>query len=181
MSLISQALGPLLLALVILPAAAQQPPVHRCGTTISDRKCATEESPAERDARLDAAARQAEADRVAREAARADRTLILKYPNATAHGKVRDADLAPVRAGLVRSDENLAKLRAARKPLLLEAQFYEGKPLPAGLQRQFDANDAAIAAQHAAGQNYRDDVDRINARFDAQLARLQKLWAGLRP
>lgn len=28
----------------------------------------------------------------------------------------------------------------------------------------------------AAGQNYRDDIERINARFDAQLARLQKLW-----
>ena len=81
-----------------------------------------------------------------------------------------------MRAGLVRSDESLAKLRAARKPLLSEAQFYEGKPLPAPLQRQFDANDAAIAAQHAAGQNYRDDIDRINVRFDAQLARLQKLW-----
>ena len=89
MTPLARYLGPLLLALALLPAAAQQPAIHRCGTTISDRKCAADESPAERDARLEAAAVQGEAARLAREAARADRALVQKYPNATAHGEAR--------------------------------------------------------------------------------------------
>ena len=47
----------------------------------------------------------------------------------------------------------LRNLDAERKPLLDEAEFYIGKPLPFALKAKLDANDAAVAAQRSATTN----------------------------
>src|SRR5437773_459008 len=67
---------------------------------------------------------------------------------------------------------------AERKPLIDEAEFYQGKQMPAKLKQALDANDAATDAQRALIQNQQAEIGRINALYDAELGRLRKLWSG---
>ncbi len=43
---------------------------------------------------------------------------------------------------------------------------------------QLDANEASLDAQRSLIQNQQAEVVRINGLYDAELARLKKLWAG---
>lgn len=131
--------------------------------------------------RADAEARERElaAERVAqRDALRRDRNLVARFPNEAAHRKAREAALDDVRNAVRLSEARVKLLVAERKPLLDEAEFYLGKPLPAKLRGQIDANDAALNAQRTLIQNQEAEVHRIDAIFDAELVRLRKLWAG---
>ena len=49
------------------------------------------------------------------------------------------------------------------------------------LKQSLDANDAAVEAQQQLIENQKAEIVRINARYDAELARLKKLWAGAAP
>jgi hypothetical protein len=69
-------------------------------------------------------------------------------------------------------------LATERKPLLAEAEFYVGKPLPGKLRAAIDANDAATAAQRSSVDNQTAELDRINRLYDAELTRLRALWSG---
>ncbi len=120
-----------------------------------------------------AAARSAQQDAVRR-----DRNLTTRFPNEAAHTKARVAALDDVRKAVQLSERRVALLASERKPLMDEAEFYLGKPLPAKLKQQLDANDATTEAQRTLIQNQQAEVVRINALFDAELARLRKLWAG---
>jgi hypothetical protein len=79
------------------------------------------------------------------------------------------------------SEKRMEELAAERKPLLQEMEFYKGKPLPAKLKQQLDANDAAVEAQRSAIQNQQAELERINRLYDNELARLKRLWAGAAP
>jgi len=57
----------------------------------------------------------------------------------------------------------------------------KGKPLPGKLKQALDANDAGVEAQQVLIENQKAEIVRINTRFDAELARLKKLWAGATP
>ena len=115
------------------------------------------------------------------EAVRRDRNLLARYPNEAAHRKAREAALDTVRAAMKASEQRLRDLAAERKPLLAEAEFYVGKPLPPKLRGQLDANDAAAAAQREAAVNQEAELERVNRLYDAELARLKLLWAGAVP
>jgi hypothetical protein len=135
----------------------------------------TPEERAEQEARE----RQAAALRVQQQdAIRRDRNLLLRFPNEAAHSKSRAAALDDVHAAVQLSEKRIAALAADRKPLLDEAEFYAGKQLPLKLRQQLDANDAATDAQRSLIQNQQAEIVRINMLFDAELARLQKLWSG---
>ena len=138
----------------------------------------TVEERAEKDAqeRKLAEARASQADAVRR-----DRNLLTRYPNEAPHGKAREAALDTVRAAMKASESRLAALEAERKPLLAEAEFYVGKPLPAKLRNQLDANDTATSAQREAAVNQQAELARVNRLYDAELARLRLLWAGAVP
>jgi hypothetical protein len=69
-------------------------------------------------------------------------------------------------------------LASERKPLMDEAEFYVGKPLPLKLKQALDANDATTDAQRTLIQNQQVEMVRINALYDAELARLRRLWSG---
>jgi hypothetical protein len=135
----------------------------------------TAEERAEKEARDRAAteARAAQADAVRR-----DRNLMARYPTEAAHSRGREAALDTVRLAIKSTELRLRDLAAERKPLLAEAEFYVGKPLPAKLRAAMDANDAATAAQRSAVGNQTAELDRINRLYDAELARLRALWAG---
>lgn len=132
---------------------------------------------------LDACDREAEADRVARrEASRRDRNTMQAFPDEAKHGKAREKSLDDLRISVRKSNDRIELLLKERKPLLDEAEFYTGKQqLPLKLKQALDANDAALGAQRELVQNQRDEVRRINDRYDGELGRLRKLWTGTPP
>jgi len=137
---------------------------------------AEERADAEAREREKAARRAAEVDAVRR-----DRNLRMRYPNEAAHQKARLAALDDLKRTLQLSERRLEALAAEKKPLLEEAEFYAGRTMPTRLKQQLDGIDAAAEAQRALIQNQQAETLRINAGFDAELARLLRLWAGAPP
>jgi hypothetical protein len=133
----------------------------------------TEAEARERDAAVELAQRQ--------EAIRRDRNLLARFPNEAAHKKARESALELARSSVRLSQQRLAGLAAERKPLTDETEFYVGRPMPAKLKAQLDANDATTEAQRALLQNQQLEVVRIDKLYDAELERLRKLWGGARP
>ncbi len=130
-------------------------------------------------AALEQRERDAAAERAARnDAVRRDRNLLNRFPDEAAHAKARAKALDNIGNSVRISEARINLLKAERKPLLDEAEFYVGKQLPAKLKSALDANDAALDAQKALVQNQQVEVVRINGLYDAELARLKKLWAG---
>ena len=138
----------------------------------------TAEERAEKEARERAAAeaRAAQADAVRR-----DRNLMARYPTEASHNRGREAALDTVRLATKATEIRLRDLAAERKPLLAEAEFYQGKPLPPKLRSAIDANDAALEAQRSAVGNQEAELARISRLYDAELARLRALWTGATP
>ncbi len=136
-----------------------------------------QETEEERSAR-EARERVEAAERVQRQVeARADRQLLNRYPTKAAHDEERMKELDDIRRSMQKIDERKKLLLAERKPMLDEAEFYIGKPLPLKVKSGLDSNDAALAAQEALRQNQEAELARNNKRFDDELARLRKLWA----
>lgn len=137
---------------------------------------------AEERAAQEARERQAlEARKAQAEALRRDRNMMTRYPDEAAHQRAREAALAPVRQAMQASEKRLAALAVERKPLMQEAEFYVGKPLPPTLRGQIDANDAATEAQRSSIANQEAELVRINRLYDTELQRLRRLWAGAKP
>lgn len=137
----------------------------------SDERAALEET--ERRKLQERASRQ--------EAIRRDRNLLARYPNEAAHRKAREAALDDVRAGIRASEQRLADVEKDRKPLLDEAEFYKGKPLPNKLQRQIESIDVTATAQRELIANQKAELGRVTALFDAELVHLKRLWGGAEP
>jgi len=138
----------------------------------------TAEERAAREARERAAA---EARAARAEAVRRDRNLMARYPNEAVHNQAREAALDTVREAMKATELRLRQLAAEAKPLQVEAEFYEGRPLPPALKAAVDANAVAVAAQHAASAQQAAELGRINRLYDAELGRLRQLWAGSVP
>jgi len=136
------------------------------------------------DERAEAEAREREAitERSMRnDAVRRDRNLLVRFPNEAVHNKAREVALDDIRKSLKVSEGRIVLLEQERKPLLDDAEFYVGKPLPPRLKQQLDANDAAARAQKDLVLNQQAEIVRINALFDNELERLRKLWSGAQP
>jgi hypothetical protein len=112
---------------------------------------------------------------------RADRGLMQLYPNEAAHRKARDKALDEFRDSVDKLEKRIKELIKDRKPLLDEAEFYVGKPLPMKLKSALEANDATLAAQRELVEKQRSEVVRIDNNYETELARLRKLWAGAPP
>jgi hypothetical protein len=115
------------------------------------------------------------------DAVRRDRNLLARYPNEAPHRKAREAALDTVRAAMRMTELRLHDLASERRPLLAEAEFYEGKAMPGKLRSQIDANDASTAAQRESALTQEAELERVNRLYDAELARLKLLWAGAVP
>ena len=138
----------------------------------------TAEERAEREAceRRAAELRAAQVDAVRR-----DRNLMSRYPNEAAHDRAREQALEPVRMAIAATERRLKELAAERVPIINEAEFYQGRQLPAKIKQQLDANDAAMEAQKSAAATQTSELDRVNGFYDVELERLRKLWAGAQP
>lgn len=133
-------------------------------------------------AEREVAERKAAEERAARnEARKSDLSLMKRYPNEAAHNKKREADLEPVRQAMRNSESRLLDLAAESKPLMQEAEFYQGKTMPAWLKQQIEGIDAAVAAQRETIRTQEAELVRINKNFDVELDRLRRLWKGAQP
>jgi hypothetical protein len=126
--------------------------------------------------RRDAAERAAKLD-----AQRRDRNLMQRYPNEAAHQRTRVGALDDASKAMRISELRIKALAQERRPLLDEAEFYKDRQLPGKLKQQLDANDAAVEAQRQLIENQKAELVRINNRYDAELARLKRLWGGAPP
>jgi len=130
----------------------------------------------------EAAERKAAEERAALgDAVRRDRNLKARYPNEVAHNRARHSSLELVRIGLRASEQRIKDLQVERRPLNSEAEFYRGRPLPARLKQQIEANETSIAAQRELIQTQEAELLRINRIYDTELEHLRKLWNGARP
>ena len=126
--------------------------------------------------------RKLAAERAAQQdAIRRDRNLMIRYRNEAAHREARESALDDVNKAMLTSERRIKELAAERKPLLDEAEFYKGKPLPGKLRQQLDANEVSAEAQRVLIENQKAEGVRVNKVFDMELQRLKKLWAGAPP
>jgi hypothetical protein len=108
---------------------------------------------------------------------RADRNLVKRYPDRARHDLARQEAINDV--------EKATRISAARIELLLrdktrldaEREFYPPpRELPSKLKLDIDRNDSALEAQNKLVAQQKSELQRINARYDEELAHLQKLW-----
>jgi hypothetical protein len=125
--------------------------------------------------------RAAEARAAQVENVRRDRNLLQRFKTEEAHRRAREAALDTVRAAMRGTEVRLADLARERKPLIEEAEFYQGRALPPKLRTALDANDASVDAQRVASQNQALELERVSRLYDAELDRLRRLWAGAPP
>lgn len=144
--------------------------------TVPPRMNAEERALAEERKRLQEQAAAAQKDAVRR-----DRNLMLRFPDEAAHNKAREAALDDLRRGIAGSERRLKELEEERKPLLAETEFYKDRKLPFKLKSRLEANDAQQQAQRDIIQNQQTELVRVNALYDAELARLKRLWHGAAP
>ena len=116
-----------------------------------------------------------------KDAVRRDRNLMMRFPDEAAHDKAREAALDDLRRGIGASEVRLKSLQDERQPLVTETEFYKGRRLPFKLKSKLEANDAQQQAQRDIIQNQQAEMVRINGLYDAELARLRRLWAGAAP
>jgi hypothetical protein len=115
------------------------------------------------------------------EAIKYDRLLQDRFPTEAWHGRARESALNATRFATQSAESRLRELAAERKQMLEEAEFYRGRRMPSALKQQLDGNEVAAAAQRNAITNAQAEQQRINDKFDAELARLRKLWNGALP
>lgn len=113
------------------------------------------------------------------EGRRQDRALVLRYPDPTAHYRVR-AERLEQQDGLIAAVRvREAELNRQRQSLATRLEFYRQQPdqAPAELRQLEQENARQRAFQSAQLEAQQRERQRIEQRFDEELARLRKLWA----
>jgi Domain of unknown function (DUF4124) len=140
------------------------------GPTLTERERTVQEEKE----KLEAAVRIRE-----QEDKRRNRALLLRYPNRASHDKERELALVQIdeliRSAVLRTQE----LAAQRVSINSDFEFYKKDPTkaPAALVRRRDENDSNVAGQKRFIAEQTMEKQRVNARFDEELVKLQQLWA----
>lgn len=120
------------------------------------------------------------ADLRAREAEekRRDRALLLRYPSLPVHQKERAVALAQIEEVMKAGRTRTRELAEQRKGIQNELEFYIKDPrkAPEPLKRMLQENDSGLAAQSRFMGEREQEKNRVNQRFDDELAKLQELW-----
>jgi hypothetical protein len=136
----------------------------------------------EEKARQDAAKRQADQVRLAREAeARRDRALLARYPDQDTHDEARRRALEPVDKQIQVAQRRLQELDVEAQALAHEREATTSRTLPQALRARIAANEGAADAQRTILRGQQTEHERIDQQFDAELTRLRALWAGATP
>ena len=109
---------------------------------------------------------------------RRERVLTTRYPDKATHDVERAAAIQMVDDVTATAEKRTLELKAERKKLDVEMEFYKKDPnkAPMTLRRKIAEIDDSLAEQQRfiAGQD--QEKRRVHARFDTELAQLRKLW-----
>ena len=134
---------------------------------------------AEERARLDAQKKQEDAERSrAAEEKRRDRALLIRYPNQAVHDKERAEALAQIDDVIGAVKKRGAELVKQRRDIDIELEFYQNDvtKAPSWLKRKIEDNAEQIQIQTRFLSDQGKEKQRVNARFDEELAKLKTLW-----
>ena len=97
-----------------------------------------------------------------------------------AHDKVRADSLVQINELIKSAQGEVAQVLKQRKQLDQEMEFYKRDPVkvPMALKRQYESNDASLVLQQSYIKEQEAEKNRVNARFDAELVKLNQLWSG---
>jgi hypothetical protein len=134
---------------------------------------------AEREAQAAQRRQQLQAEQRARDEIRRQRALAYRYPDKAAHDAERAAAVAQIDDVTALAHRRVDDLRAERRKLDTEMEFYAKDPAraPATLRRQLTQSDEALAEQARYLATQEQEKRRLQQRFDAELAQLRQLWA----
>ena len=127
------------------------------------------------------AAREAEAKRQAEEAdrqraqMRRDLALLEAYATTDEIEEARNRALGTRSQLIDRANKRIEEHRRERAKLDKEAEFYVGRELPDSLKRALENNSALMRSEQRIVDDVRGDMDRVNARFDAENKRWREL------
>lgn len=109
---------------------------------------------------------------------RRERALLIRYPNQAMHDKERMEALKQLDEVIDAVKKRVTELGAQRKEIDLELEFYQSDPkkAPAWLQRKLEDNAQQVQVQNRFLSDQNLEKQRINARFDEELAKLRTLW-----
>jgi hypothetical protein len=109
---------------------------------------------------------------------RMERALLIRYPNLLAHQKDREEALEQVLLVRQVGASRLVDLQTEQRKLNDEMAFYAKDPskAPAKLQRAIAGVTQSLAEQARFLADKDLEIQRINARFDAEQQRLEQLW-----
>lgn len=144
------------------------------GPALTERELAAQE---EKDKQLAATRLREQEDK------RRSRAMVLRYPSRPSHDKERGLALAQIDELLSASQLRAKELATQNASINAEFEFYKKDPskAPAALVRRRDENDRNIAEQKRFVVAQNQEKQRVNARFDEELAKLQQLWAMSNP
>lgn len=136
-------------------------------------------------ARIDAQKKAEEMQRARlAEEKRRDRALMVRYPNKAMHDKERADALQQIDEVISAVSKRVETLGRQRKEIDTELEFYQGdvKRAPSWLQRKLEDNELQVQIQKRFLSEQSQEKQRINGRFDEELAKLKQLWAnGIKP
>jgi hypothetical protein len=136
----------------------------------------------QRRARVEKARRDYQELESRRTQARRDIALMETYATEDEIEAARQAALAGRQVIIDRSQQRLESFAAERVKLEHEAEFYANRKLPEKLERAIESNKELAQAEHRLIADMQVDMQRINKRFDAELARFRELvLAGAKP
>ncbi len=121
--------------------------------------------------------------RVAEEKRR-DRALLVRYPNQAMHDKERADALLQIDEVVGAVNKRQEALARQRKEIDVELEFYQGdvNKAPSWLKRKLEDNEQQVQIQKRFLTDQAQEKQRINARFDEELAKLKMLWTyGIKP
>lgn len=104
-----------------------------------------------------------------------DRALLDTYTTAEEIEGARNRALASQNNLLKRATERIAQLQKERKHLDDEAEFYAKRALPGKLKEQFQTNATLMKQQDDQVEVIRQEIDRINSRYDGERRRFLEL------
>lgn len=109
---------------------------------------------------------------------RRDRALLIRYPNKGVHDQERAEALSQIAVVVKAATTRMDELGRQRVSIDAEMEFYKKDPskAPAYLRRQLEENTLSHSVQKRFIGEQEAEAQRVNARFDDELARLRQLW-----
>ncbi len=153
---------------------------HKLGNSGVVRQVVPPSYTADERAKLEAQRRVEEEQRArVLEEKRRERALLIRYPNQGVHDKERADALGQIDEVIGAVNKREQALVQQRKEIDVEMEFYQAdvSKAPNWLKRKIEDNEKQMVVQKRFLDEQAQEKQRINARFDEELAKLKQLWA----